>query len=76
MNSGKLNSNSTQLNWIVQLSSVQFSAVHWTGDKLQRPATAVAGSWQSRTVASRHSSSEFGHFSWYWNWSGGTWSLW
>jgi len=32
--------NSTQLNWIVQLSSVQFSPVHWTGDELRRPATS------------------------------------
>jgi len=38
----------TELNWTgsfssVQLSSVQFSGVHWTGDELRRPSQLVAG---------------------------------
>jgi len=46
---------SGKLNWIgsfssFELSWVQFSAVHWTGDERRRSATyAVAGSWQSST---------------------------
>ena len=46
--------NSTQLNSTgsfscVDPSSVQFSAVHWTGDELRRSTTAVKDSWLSRT---------------------------
>jgi len=36
--------NSTQLNRTGSFSSVQFSAVHWAGDELRWPVTAVAGS--------------------------------
>jgi len=36
----------TELNWIVQLSSVQFSAVHWTGDELRRPSPVFI-QWQT-----------------------------
>jgi len=45
--------NWTELNSTGSFNLVQFSAVHWTGDELRRPATAVAGSRQSRTVAAR-----------------------
>jgi len=47
-----------ELDRSVQFSSVQFSAVYWTGDELRRPATAVAGSWQSRTGDGRRRSSQ------------------
>ena len=58
--------NWTQPNWLnwtgsfssVRLSSVQFSAVHWTSDGLRRPTTAVAGSWQWRTCDGRRRSSQ------------------
>jgi len=60
MHSGKLNW-TEQLNWTELDRSVQFSAVHWTGDALRRPATAVAGPFDCKELAtavtSRRSSS-------------------
>ena len=42
--------NSTELDRSVQFSSVQFPAVHWTGDDLQRSATIRRRNWRTSQV--------------------------